>query len=153
MTIDFENPDSVLFLRENDAKLIERLTCFTVPLLFFDPSADRLQLQPKKDYCFNCSGTLVEIFNHHFILTAGHCIQDYQRKLCAFAVRRQSHIYYVPERWHSNYCCTEEGGKDFGYILIPEIEVSNFEGVGFRVFAGVKQLMPPNAVDLMEKIV
>lgn len=149
MAINLENPDTTLMTVENDAALTATLTRFTVPLFFFKPETERSLPKPE-DYKGAGSAVLVELFDHHFLLTAGHCVRDYMRGPCSFGVVTRRHCY-IPERWLSKYVATEEGGRDFGYILVPKTEVSIFEGGGVRVFAGIDRISPLHSSYLVDQ--
>lgn len=126
-------PDAVLLRLENDASILEALTYYTVPIMFFKSSADRLRLLPS-DFEGNGSGVLFHLPGYHFILTAGHCVSAYQQHVCAFGVDNSPHCY-APFRWHSGYRFSGVAERDFGYILIPEDEAVRFTS-GNRIFLG-----------------
>jgi len=92
------------------------------------------------------SGTLVEIFDHHFILSAGHCINSYERKNCSFGIKKDPH-FFMPERWPSKYVYQKDDGKDFGYIQIPRHEKAIFDS-GNRIFLGIDRIQATNAEEL-----
>lgn len=147
MTFDtslLDEPDAVLLRQENDAAILEALTYYTVPIMFFRAGADRENLLPQ-DYEGNGSGVLFHLSGYHFILSAGHCVEDYQKQPCAFGVDNGPHCY-APPRWHSGYRYTGVGERDFGYILIPEDQVGRFTS-GNRVFLSRDRVEPLSSAE------
>lgn len=125
-----QEQDAVLFLKHNNARILEYLTYFTVPMFFFKGNADRSQLL-RTDLRETGSGVLVKIGDQHLILTAGHCVQAYSHQRCAFGVEATPHAY-VPERWPHGF--VHRGSKDYGYIVVPPTEATRFTA-GNRAFA------------------
>src|SRR4051812_38824613 len=121
MTFDptlLREPDATLLLKGHSQELTERLTYYTVPLMFFESSADPTNPRPQ-ERAESGSGVLVELWGHHLILTAGHCAQLYEKRLCAFGVDTVPHRYLPSPKWRYEYRY-RAGGLDVGYISIPE---------------------------------
>ena len=140
-----QEQDAVLLGFENSARLLEALSYYTVPLMFFKKGADRERLLPEDFDDNSGSGVLVEVGGQHFILTAGHCVELYQQQLCAIGVEKGPHCY-APERWPSSHRVTA-GGRDYGFILVPETEVGRFTA-GRCLFAGPKKFLVIRAGEL-----
>jgi hypothetical protein len=135
------NPDAVLFREEESAALLQRLTFYTVPIWFF-PSGDPVGGRPGEIEAEVGSGVLLEIAAEHFILTAGHCVEHYQKFPSAFGVENSPHRYMPGRSEHSKFVCEndsrESGKRDFGYIHISPDQVVRFRGN--RVFVSLDRV-------------
>jgi hypothetical protein len=152
MTFDrslLNEPDAVLMLKENDRALLEFITPYTVPIIFFAQDAKRETLSDL-DVDDVATGILIEIGGQHFIATAGHCVRKYRRtKLNAFGVSTNPHCY-IPEKWPNEFVDDDSTGEDYGYIHIPSTEVSNFTS-GKCVFAGMNRIQPMTSEEIRAK--
>lgn len=121
------NPDGALIRKENSEKITQKLMRHSVPLTFFKKGRSHEKLS-NDDIVSTASGVLVQFDSEHFfILTAGHCVENFHVNDCAIGIDTAPHRYMANPSWDYNYEPFRKDGLEFGYIRVPPTDAKTFQ--------------------------
>lgn len=99
---------------------IHRELCYyTIPIIAF-----RGPNQYQEDYQGICSSVFVKIAERYFLLTAGHCVEDFKNNHLFIKISDQNGmLFYLGDRSRVNqsYAKDFRRGIDWGYYEVPSI--------------------------------
>ena len=109
------------------------LAYYTVPIFFLaaDMNFDKAGIG---------SGVLVKIAERLFILTAGHCAQDYRTGQTAIGVAKDEPHRFTPQISRLNWRFDEQRGIDFGYVEVPALHERTFSSRS-KLFMSPKRIL------------
>lgn len=107
-------PDGILFSPENSTMLNDFLSPFTIPIHFFRGPVS------SDTWNGNGTGVLVQLGGLAFVLTAGHCVRQYEdAQGCVVGVARARSRF---EARFARRAYRADGFADYGFLEIPPAE-------------------------------